>query len=622
MADRDEAHWDKVHHTMTQRRLADSPLMRQMIDVTNRYEGATVIPLGDVEGEPEMQAPIPNLVADVIETTAMRSASTTPTIFVPSLDPLSPRANERAANRRGMLYAAWDHSSMIETILPRSYRHLYGYGTHCMIGVPDFEAGRSRIEVADPLTCYPEHRSPEDTREPANMGRIFGRSTDWLLARYPECAELFEDASKAIGRRSHNAHKAVYDTLWDVVEWVDEDFITIGLLGPRELNTSVFTNDLFPAGALGKHLRTWENRAGRPPIAAGRRITLRAIEGQVTKLTGLVDMMGKLMALDVLAAEKAVFADMVVLDSNGTPQLLNASGKWNDGRTGEANLVKGSSVQLLQGSPGPLTHPVADRLEGYFRQSGGLSQMSVGQNTNGLRTGNALEQMGAISLDPRMIEGQRLMSRSLKVMNEGVAAIEKGYFTNKKQVFFSGWPGEFGHAKYTPGKDIDSLENAVTYAYPGADVNQLTVAIGQAVGADLLSKKTGRSKHPMVGNPEAEEREITAQKIIDAGLGGLLTQANGGEIPLIDVMAIAKGYQKHGDLAKAVEDADEAARARQATPAPAEDPLSQPGLASPGMGAESMVEPGASIPGPASASQDFQALMNAMSAPASAAVPA
>lgn len=606
--------WDEVSALITQRRMSDTTLKRQMIDTRDRYNGDVVIALPDVDGGPNVPVSTPYLIADAIESNAMRAASTTPIIHVPALDPTSSRSRDRAQTRRRALYSTWDHSALLESILPRSYRHLCGYGTNALVVVPDFEGHRARIETRDPLTSYPSHRSPEDTSEPIDVGFVYGRSPQWLRAHYPECAEYFEAARSRAGRYSpHNADRLA-EGLWDVVEWIDEDQIMMGVLGPRE-NTSE-SRDIFPGGA-GFHLRSWDNRAGMVPVASPRRVTMDRIDGQVSKLTGIVDMMGKLMALDVLAAEKAVFADMVVLDRNGTPQLLNASGRWNDGRTGEANLVKADSVALLQSSPGPLTHPVIDRLERNFRVSGGMPGMMSGENSNGLRTGNALDTMGSISVDPRIQELQRLMTRALKVVNTATVEVEKGYFPNRKQVFFSGWPGDFGHVEYIPSKDFDSNENAVAYAFPGTDINQLTVAIGQSVGTGLISKKTGRSKHPLIDDPDAEEKNIISEQIEEAAMATFIQQAQAGALPLIDLVEIYDGYKKTGSWTDAIKAADEKARKRQAEEQPAPE-AAAPGLAMPGQGAEAGLmggappEDGSNIPGATPTELDFHQLVNAL----------
>lgn len=608
--------WPDIVNIMGVRRQNDSALKKAMIDIRDRVNGDVVIPLPDVDGSPTLPVPTPHLIADAIESNAMRAASTTPVIHCPALDPTSSRSRERAHTRRRALYAAWDHSALLESVLPRSYRHLTGYGTNALVVVPDFETGRARIETRDPLTSYPEHRSPEDTREPRDVGFVFGRSVQWLMAHYPEFARQYNAARSTI--RDPRLLERINASLWDVVEWVDEDQIVMGVIGPRDTVDSQSLDDTFSGGML---LRRWDNRAGMVPVAAPRRVTLDRIDGQVSKLTGLVDMMGRLMALDVLAAEKAVFPDMVVLDQNGTPQLLNASGKWNDGRSGEANLVKASKVDILQSSPGPLTHPVIDRLERNFRMSGGMPGMLGGENSNALRTGNALDTMGAISVDPRIQELQRLMTRALKVVNESVCEVEKGYFPNKTNVFFSGWPGDFGHVTYTPAKDFDSKENAVNYAFPGTDINQLTVAIGQAAGIGLISKKTGRYKHPLVDDPDAEEKNIFSEQLEEAAMSTFVQQAQTGTLPLIDLANIYESMFGESAWTKAIKSADQTARERQAAQPPAPEagnaaPEAMAGLAQPGTGAESQVPPpdvnGTS--GPAPSQVDFKQLITALNA--------
>jgi hypothetical protein len=313
---------------------------------------------------------------------------------------------------------------------------------------------------------------------------------------------------------------------------------------------------------------------------------------------------------------------MVVLDANGTPQLLNASGRWNDGRTGEANLVKASRVDMLQSSPGPLTHPVIDRLERSFRLSGGMPGILGGENSNALRTGNALDSMSAISVDPRIQEIQRLMTRALKVVNEAVVEVEKGYFPNKKQVFFSGWPGDFGHVEYVPSKDFDSVENAVAYPFPGADINQLTVALGQAVGTGLISKKAARNKHPLAEDPEADERQILAEQMENALTAAMLQQATAGTLPLIDLANIMDKMFGATPATEAIKAADDAARQRQATPPEsAQAPEAQPGLAAPGMGAES-AQPPPELAGPNQSQMNFSDLVRALRSGARGAGPA
>ena len=580
-----------------------------MLDIRDRTNGDVVVPLPDVDGEPSLPQLTPNLVADAIENTAMAACSTTPVIHVPALRPNIAASNNRANTRRRALQATWSYSALMEMLLPRSYRQLCGYGTTALMVVPDYEDNRARITLRDPLGAYPDYRSPDDSNEPRDIGFIHPRSPKWICDNYPEAREMFMSAHERQRRSNTYAVSDFWDSPWDMVEWIDEDEMVVGILGPRHPYSASEQ-----AEQSGMELRRWPNRAGMVPVAMPRRITLDRIEGQVTKMTGAVDMMGKLMALDVLAAEKAIFPDMVVLGNSRAPQLLNASGRWNDGRTGEANLVQADNVSLLQSAPGPLTHPVIDRLHANINASIGNSPLYEGRSQgSSLRTGAALSQMGAFSIDPRIQELQRLMTRALKVANSSIIEVEKGYFPSRRMFHFSGWAGDFGHVEYTPSEDFESSENAVTYSIAGADINQTSVAISQAQGTGLMSSRTARRKHPLIEDETSEEEQIAVEAIEAAIRDTLLMQAQQGALPLVDLAEMLDQYKKGRSWSDAVRKADEKARARQAAEAPAPEEMA-PGLALPGMGAEAMPELGPAIAPPADSLQNFKQLTTALNA--------
>jgi hypothetical protein len=75
-------------------------------------------------------------------------------------------------------------------------------------------------------------------------------------------------------------------------------------------------------------------------------------------------------------------------------------------------------------------------------------------------------------------------------------------------------------------------------------------------------------------------------------LAGVAQQANGGQMPINDAARILELVRKGNPIEDAVQTAHDEAQKRQATTAPAPGegqagaPQAQPGLASPGMGAE------------------------------------
>src|SRR5215472_3453201 len=143
------------------RQRMDSMLKRHMIAVRDRYNGDWVIPLTEVEDEPNLEPPTPNLVADAIDSTAMRATSIHPGITVPAVNPASHASVDRAAKRRKAYYASW-YRSKLPLKLRRSTRHLVGYGTNVLGVVPFFapngEVSKdyAQIECRDPLTAYPD----------------------------------------------------------------------------------------------------------------------------------------------------------------------------------------------------------------------------------------------------------------------------------------------------------------------------------------------------------------------------------------------------------------------------------------------------------------------------------
>jgi hypothetical protein len=604
--------WDTIQSKMFSRRTADSALFTKMIDTKNRYHAELVMPIRDAAEEPEMPQLAPQLVHDGIENTAMRAGMALPQIAVPALEPgkeTGVRSQEYAAIRRRALYAGWDFS-LWQLLQFRAYRQLAGYGTFAAVVVPDFAHQRARIELRDALTAYPELRNPGDMRPPIDAGFVYGRSQAFLDNNYPEAAAL-------IGPHPDS------DGMWDLVEWIDEDSIVIGVLGPRSMN-GWDSHDVTAGSSNSIELKRWRNRAECVPVAAPRRVTLDRIAGQMEAMTGAADWLDRLMALNVLAAEKNIFPDMYVLsDERDEAEIIG--GEWQDGRTGQVNLLRGArAVGQLVSTTGPMTQSVINQLERAGRASGGASALAGGENPGSLRTGRAIDTLGSFSVDPRVKELQDIMSACLaRSINPAIMEVEKGYWPDKKYVVFSGWSGDPGHVEYQPSKHFETTENTVNYAFPGTDISQVSVSVLQLVGGELMSKRTGRVKHPMVDDADAEGRQILRERM-DAGvLASLEQQIVSGQLPVIDAAAIRKNLDKGLSLEDAIIDADEKARQRQASMAPPPNeeagemvpPGAQPGLAMPGQGAEMLQqrpEGAPSIGAPPAGQQNLRDLLRAV----------
>lgn len=622
MASPQEDRWTEAAWKMRQRREADSNLFRFMLMVRDRYNAPSSFALPDVHGEPEVYAPVPMLLADAIDSHATRAASQDPTIVCPALDATREtgvRSLEYAGIRRNALQAAWFNAGMTNTVLPRAFRQLCGYGTWNMVVVPDFEYECARIELRDPLTAYPELRTPEDTRPPLDCGYVYGKSAQWLKRYYP--SQMSEWLGKA---------KTRDDDLWDVVEWVDPEWVLIGVLGPRKVTGS--GNVLYPgmSGNVtenfdnGMLLRAWRNKAGMTTVGTPRRATLDMVFGQVARMVPIADLYGKLSALNFIAAEKEVFPAIALVGNQigRTPTL--EGGEWADGRTNDINTVLDGDVKVVSASPGPMTRAALSDTERAIRQSTGQPGIASGDTSLGsMRSGNTVNAFASLAMDPQLYESHLLSEKPLANVNEAFLATEDGYWPKKTYTVFAGGASD-GLIEYTPEKHFEKTYlNAVTYGMPGMDISQISVTLLQMGSSELESQAAIRRLHPLVKDAERARRQIFLEKMEAAMMGGFTQHIFDGTTPLIDSIAAYRALRGGKELVDAIEAADKAARDRQATaaPPPAEGQAVAPeqtaGLALPGQGAEA---PPPNTPGPTDSQVNLEQLLFTLGQPRKQAV--
>ncbi len=598
--------WGEIESEMQRRRNGELDVFRQMETARAHYNGDIVIPLHDVSGRTQSLPIAARLVTEAIDNIARMSTMGRPQIHCPAQFPYKEKgkgSRDEAAIKRRALYARWDESALADILLRRAYRHFGGYGTACLIAVPNYERGGSATELRNPLGAYPELRTLDDVRDPINVGFVVARSYEWICHTWPHLKGVITQQSNSL------------DGMFDILEWIDGDSIVLGILGPT--NQSWGSSTWQRSGAAGGfEVARFANRAEMVPVAMPRRVTLDRLMGIVDASLPTIEHLERMKLLDSIAAEKAVFGDMVIIGTDGREARL-VSGTWKDGRTGIPNELVDGDIKVLQQSPGPMNQPNIDRAERDFRVSTGLIPQTGGETYGGLRTGRAIDAIGGFSVDPRVQEAQEIMARSLTQLNKAIMAVEKGYFGERKFTVFSGWPSEQGETEYVPNKHFASDANVVTYSFPGTDVSSITVAVGQLLGAGVLSRRTARSLHPLVEDKGGEERSVLVEHLTDAAIAGLIQQIGSGALPIADQARIIQLIAAGNEIWDAVADAQREAQERQAAlaPPPAEGqgmaPELQPGLSLPGAGIES--QPGPSAINPPNESQvNFRDLTRAV----------
>lgn len=594
--------WSTIVAVVEDRRRAQADSLRKMAEVRDRVNGDMLYAYPEVGDEPSMRMMAPQIVLDAINSTAARAGSVLPTVVTPDYPDSSTKgARRRARDRRKAWYGVW-HRSNFPSWSRRALRHLYGYGTMAVVVGFDDSCGMPSIELRDPLGCFPEPRSPEEYRAPLDCGFVSVRSAAWLVSMFsghPKVASMTRSLRGG-------------DTV-EMLEWYDAGQRVIGVLRVRPAGFGA------PAGASnvdgGFELARSVNRAGVCPVAAGNMVTLDQIVGRAYLILGAADMLERLTGLWYLAAERSVFGDVVALGDNGQiPQLINPP--FKDGRTGEVNFVIGAKDIRRMNAEVPSTVPImASQLERAARQTAGHPGLLSGELTGSLRSGQTVNALGQVALDPHVAEVQDVFRYQLMTLNRLVADVWNGYAPDRTVRMFSGWHTDRGVVDVTPRSTFETTENDVSYALAGADSTSISYAIGTRVGQGIMSRRTARAMDPMISDEDAEEAQQTSEALLDALLAGVQQQLQSGTMPPEDGARIVALMADGKDLPWAIAKASKEAQERQATIAPpstdgmAAAPGAMPGLGAPGQGMEMAPAP---IPEPDRGLLNQRMLVNAL----------
>jgi len=347
-------------------------------------------------------------------------------------------------------------------------------------------------------------------------------------------------------------------------------------------------------------LESEENRTGLSLAIVPGRVTLDRPAGQFDGILGMLQMQAKLMALEVMAVQRGVFPDTYLI-SRPNEEAKFISGP-HPGWTGRINQIEGGDIREININPGFATNQTNDRIERAARLEAGISPEFGGESGTNIRTGRRGDAILSAMVDFPVQEAQETLAASLEEENRSAIQVAKAWFGNRPVSVYVKWKGAKGNLDYTPNKDFDSEYTQVTYPMAGADVQNLTIGVGQLVGTEMMSKDTGRKLHPWIDDPDLEGDKVKAEGLEAAVLAGIQQKANTGEIPIADVARITQLIVENNlPPYRAVLQAQEEAQKRQAAQQPAEgvdpaalgvapdDPAAQPGLALPGQGAEAGV---------------------------------
>lgn len=584
--------WEYIRGVCESRRAAQSPLMQKMAEVRTRYNADYVLVDPTNSSDETMSALTPAIINEAIDQPALRAASVMPNLYVPALQPgkiNGAGSINYALTRRAAIAATW-HDSMLPLVLRKCFRQLRAYSTCCMVVVPDWLTGAVRIEARDPLTALPEPKAPEDISLPHDAAFIQSLSAGQIRRMFPRAAQ---ENGGPIPLQTDMSE------LWDLIEWIDEECIVYGVLGPRYPEMATFRGSPDArAGEPSRELARYENKAGCCAVVAPHAVSLDTAISQIGQIIGHMDLSAQLMMLEIQAVRASIWPDRYIIGSQtgGAPSIVG--GSWNPGSSGKVNLLENvQNVGELRGTPDPTVERIQDRLERNARVTSGAIPQFSGEGGGALRTGRGIDTMGAWSIDGRVQELQEVMEYALGRLNVAVVKTYKGCFGAKKFHLFDGKE----YVDFTPNKELEDTGNAVSYAISGADKQGTTVILGQMLGTKLMSHETARTLHPDIRDPEGERRRIVEENLDEALMVSILQRSaqpdSPGAIVPEDAAKIRHLVREGYTLDAAVLEASKSRQAIQAQQAqmmqggptdgsaPMDPNAMQPGLAGPNEGA-------------------------------------
>jgi hypothetical protein len=535
-----------------------SPVLQAMTRVRDAYNGDVVVPMPDMDRS-ELPA-VANLLKKGVDQRAARIASTSPTLYCPPRDVKLKREVDAGEKRRKALLGWWGMNELTSVKAARRARHLIGYAAAPVNLVWDFKRNIPQWRVLNPLNTFPAPDRDPDCMTPRDIIFTYTESRQWLTDRYPDqAAKLF------------NYKAARPDEKIVILEFIDDTERVVIATGE-----AIFTEPTTTSLPFGRHpavvLERVPNRAGMCTAVTPGMVTLDRAAGEFDGMIGMYQTAAYLTALQIVATEKYVFPDIVLIGANGQePRLMG--GKWKDGRTGEINVVIDGEVKEITGAPGFQTTGMIDHLERSARLEGGIPAEVTGESSSNIRTGRRGDAVLSAALDFPLGEAQKLFASSYQKENVVAIALAKGYAGNASTSIYVNWKGAKGDIEFVPNELFTTDQNFVSFSHAGSDLQSMTIMAGQLLGAEVVSEQWVREILPIIDDPEMEKDRITVQKLDAALLASLQQKAQSGEMAPVDLAWFNQQVKSNQmELDEAVIALDKRVQARQASSGPVGSP--------------------------------------------------
>jgi hypothetical protein len=516
---------EEIRRIFDTRTKTQSQAHSRMREVSKVYNDQIYLPLPELN-KAEKPA-VPNLAQQGLDQTAMRIASVLPDVVCPSTRPGIEIQDRRATKRREAIMGWWQFSRM-NMIMRKRARHFIGYAAAPVVIKPDLEHRAPRWHAYDPTHAYPSNWGDPTQIVPEDCIFAAKRTGIWLQSHYPE------EYSKLQKGEGFNL-----EDQYTVLEYYSAEQYTMIVVGKEEVDRWSANSPSDGGAAKQILLGSAPNRTGKCPVAFPCRVNLDGSRGQFDGILGMYQTQAMLMAMQVLATYKGVFAETWIQDlANDRAEVEQIPNPV----AGIPGIIHGGSIQKFPVDPQFQTNEAMDRLEYAQRSTASIPAEYGGYGGTNVRTGRRGAQVMGAAVDFPIQEAQETLAMSLECENKIAVGIDKAYFGNESKSFYLSWEKHNGHVTYRPDEIFDTDANRVSYAYAGVDSNALIIELGQRLGLETISRESFMEHDPLIKDVEAERDKVRVDQIEGALMARLQAEAANPESP-ITPMDLAKLMQ-------------------------------------------------------------------------------
>lgn len=404
----------------------------------------------------------------------------------------SERAKKRVAKRTKVAYS-YIIDSRLKKHMPTGCDWYLTYGSLPIVVDADFEDGRPRLRIDNPMKSYVEYDLAGNVR---SYTKVWRESVRKLSAKFPEYAAVITGGDQPYGRQASG------DTELELVKFCDKDSYVLYMPERKNLVLLQTPNTFGKVPVAVARKPTWDDTDRGQfddvvwPMLARNRMAMLGL--QATQQTVRAPLA---LPLDV---QKIPFGDDAVIRTN-SPEKIRRVGTDMPQAAWQQDALLKEEVMSGTRTPASATGDVH-------------ASIITGQGVNALNGG----------YDIQVATGQLMIGQAIEDALQIAFEMDEKYWPDTAKRIRGVINGTPFEENYTPVKDINGdYTVSVSYGFAsGMNPNQALIFLLQLRGDQLVSRDFVQRQLPMDVDVASLQAQVDQEQTVDALKQGVFAMAS------------------------------------------------------------------------------------------------